>query len=485
MCRTTARLAGLVGLLLLPFGSRIAPAQVLGSSLTYTAVEPCRLFDSRPSQGGPGPLAPGQVRTINVAGARSGDFASQGGHPGGCAIPGWSFFQPQALAVVVNFVAVAPGGPGDLRAWPGDHPMPNASAINFTRGQNLANAIVVPLRRDRQGGDISVMAEGAATHLVVDVVGYFAKPPGVAVVARSGGDYPDPLSALDDLAGWCPQGDVNHPCLLRLMPGVYDLGSNQLALHRDLILAGSGEGITRITAHGSNQQTTPGTVICAENTELRDLTVESTATGAATAIVDPRRLLRVTALATGGTDNTAIATATQGTNQVPLELRQVTAVAKGGRSTRGLALLDQALVEHATVVAEGGDSSNTGISFGGLNLDLSDTDVTVSGGGAGGRNIGISLPGMGSVLTNVTVDATAGGTAVGVFATSQSFAFAGPLTILHSSISGASWSLSIDPNAANAVVGVGASRLAGPVGRSPGLTCAELYDANFAEIGCP
>nr|MDP9120228.1 hypothetical protein [Acidobacteriota bacterium] len=77
-----------LALLAAPQTARPATAQPLASSLTYTAVAPCRILDTRSSQGGAGPLVPGQVRTVNVAGGSSGDFTGQGGHPGGCSVPG-------------------------------------------------------------------------------------------------------------------------------------------------------------------------------------------------------------------------------------------------------------------------------------------------------------------------------------------------------------------------------------------------------------
>jgi hypothetical protein len=78
--------------------------------------------------------------------------------------------------VVFNFVAVSPQGAGNLRAWPADQMAPNASVLNYAQvtGLNIANGLVVGVRQDTEGNDISIRADVSGTHVVVDVVGYFA-----------------------------------------------------------------------------------------------------------------------------------------------------------------------------------------------------------------------------------------------------------------------------------------------------------------------
>lgn len=152
-------------------------AQVLSSNLLYTAIQPCRILDTRLAGG---ILNPGSMRPINVVGMT--DYSSQGGFAGDCHIPGWSTSGtsvPQVQAIVVNLIAVGAMGPGDLRAWPTDQSRPNASVINFADqaaggGLNLANGVVIPVRQAAQGNDITLQADSAATHVVADVVGYFS-----------------------------------------------------------------------------------------------------------------------------------------------------------------------------------------------------------------------------------------------------------------------------------------------------------------------
>jgi hypothetical protein len=176
--RGAARGAAFLALALTAFG---AQAQVLSPNLLFTSVQPCRIFDTRVGSGGTGPIAANSERTFNVVGNTSSDFTSQGGHAGGCGIPGFFVQQagpsiPQAQAVVVNLVAVNPQGAGDLRAWATDQPRPLASVLNYAAvaGLNLANAIIVPVRQDQQGADVTLRADVAGTEVVADVVGYLS-----------------------------------------------------------------------------------------------------------------------------------------------------------------------------------------------------------------------------------------------------------------------------------------------------------------------
>jgi hypothetical protein len=143
---------------------------VLGEAprhLVLNPVPPCRIIDTRVAGGA---LAAGAPRDFHVAGTV--DFEAQGGVPGGCGVP-----LGEAAAVVINFVAVAPAGPGNLRAWPFGAAVPGSSVINYAAvGLNIANGLVLPLCRPDVvtcTHDLSARADVNATHLVADVLGYF------------------------------------------------------------------------------------------------------------------------------------------------------------------------------------------------------------------------------------------------------------------------------------------------------------------------
>jgi hypothetical protein len=75
----------------------------------------------------------------------------------------------------------------------------------------------------------------------------------VAIVAKSGGyyDYLDPISAISDIATWCGTPSATNPCLIKIMPGVYDLTTSwQGQPYVDI--EGSGENVTMIRFSGDD-----------------------------------------------------------------------------------------------------------------------------------------------------------------------------------------------------------------------------------------
>jgi hypothetical protein len=144
------------------------------SDLLFVPVTPCRIIDTRLAGG---PLAANETRSFEVTGTSN--FAAQGGAASGCGIP-IGAVDPLAPAVVINFIAVGPAGPGDLRAWEFNQPVPTASVINYSNvpGLNIANGVVVPTAGVATlDKDISVKADVSGTHLVADVTGYFTRFP--------------------------------------------------------------------------------------------------------------------------------------------------------------------------------------------------------------------------------------------------------------------------------------------------------------------
>ncbi len=136
------------------------------ADLVYTPVTPCRILDTRLAGG---PIPAGTTRDVLV----TGDTTAQGG--ANCGIP----FGP-ATAAVLNFVAVGPAGPGDLRVTPFGTAMPNASIVNYAAvaGLNIANGLVVTLcfpATTTCTQDITLQADVSATDVVADVQGYFRK----------------------------------------------------------------------------------------------------------------------------------------------------------------------------------------------------------------------------------------------------------------------------------------------------------------------
>jgi hypothetical protein len=148
--------------------------QVLGdptSDLVFFPLTPCRIIDTRSAAAGA--LTAGVARGFDS----QAPYTAQGGQAASCGIPG-----SDVPALVLTVVAVGPQGAGDLRIYPFNTTAPNASAINYAlpgTGLNIANTTVVPLTQDvLEANEFTILADVAGTHVVADVVGYFAPPTG-------------------------------------------------------------------------------------------------------------------------------------------------------------------------------------------------------------------------------------------------------------------------------------------------------------------
>lgn len=52
----------------------------------------------------------------------------------------------------------------------------------------------------------------------------------MTVVALSGGEYASPVDALGNISDWCGVASATNPCLVKIMPGRYDLSTNSISL---------------------------------------------------------------------------------------------------------------------------------------------------------------------------------------------------------------------------------------------------------------
>lgn len=154
-------------------------AKVLGDSdtdLVYVPITPCRIVDTRTGQGGPGSLAAGSTTPFHAVAS---SFATQGGDAADCGIPAGI----GAIAVGVGVVNAK--GVGDVRAWPTNAPVPNASIGVFNPstvmapgpGQVSFNGTfsIIPLCQTScpADGEFQIEVDGAQIDLVLDVFGYF------------------------------------------------------------------------------------------------------------------------------------------------------------------------------------------------------------------------------------------------------------------------------------------------------------------------
>jgi hypothetical protein len=121
----------------------------------FHAISPRRVYDSREVPAGK--LAPNEERVLSVATSTDGTL---------------DVVAPFATAVTLTFTVTGTEGTfGFVSVRPQGSPYQNTSSINwFGPDQNLATTVVSALGGDRQ---LSVLGAVAATHIVVDVVGFY------------------------------------------------------------------------------------------------------------------------------------------------------------------------------------------------------------------------------------------------------------------------------------------------------------------------
>lgn len=122
--------------------------------LSFYTIPPCRVFDSRMSDSQAiGSIGPNNTQTIPVGGK--------------CGVP------LDAKAVAANVTVVGASFPGHLTLFAAGAAPPATSTINFLPGQVRANNAVLPLG-GALAASVSVKAvTDGATHLILDVAGYF------------------------------------------------------------------------------------------------------------------------------------------------------------------------------------------------------------------------------------------------------------------------------------------------------------------------
>lgn len=94
-------------------------------------------------------------------------------------------------------------------------------------------------------------------------IGFYSN---VIIVAPSGGDFTSPVDAMNAIT----DASASNPYLVKIMPGVYNIGSNSVRMKPYVDIEGSGENVTIVS--GSNFSVVNG----GSNTEIRFLTVRST-----------------------------------------------------------------------------------------------------------------------------------------------------------------------------------------------------------------
>lgn len=137
----------------------------LDQDLVYTAIEPCRIVDTRNTTAGA--IAAGTSRAFIVYGLPN--YGPQGGSATDCNLLDQS---PQAA--VLNVTAVAPPMTGFATVYPAGATLPLAASMVYQTGTTLSNNAITNLEFTVDG-DFQIFSE-RNVHYVVDIVGYFDAP---------------------------------------------------------------------------------------------------------------------------------------------------------------------------------------------------------------------------------------------------------------------------------------------------------------------
>jgi hypothetical protein len=319
--------------------------------------------------------------------------------------------------------------------------------------------------------------------LALDARGRF---PSSVLPARRTDDYThtvivhpneDPVVAGQDLLQAVAQisnPSATNPYLVKVEPGIYDLGTNSLFLRPFVDLEGSGEGVTTIT---STVPTGYGTVVGVDNSEVRFLTVKNTGAPGQQIVAlfsetSSPRFTHVRVLASGGSENQAI----HMSNGSPV-LDHVVASATGGGTAIGVMNLNAVLtVTSSTFSAAGAAGANTGyLSTSGGTTRATDSTMTGSGGEIAS---GVKTNNSVHTLTNMTVSGSGATQSFGIY---NGWRVAVPAVNVHQSrISGGTNSV----YSFGGPVKVGASQLTGPVATTGTgtVTCAASYNENYVAL---
>ena len=160
------------------------------------------------------------------------------------------------------------------------------------------------------------------------------------VLVSPAGDGSDTLAngtALRNALNGITDAFAGNPYLLKIEPGVYNLGTTGLTMKPYVDIEGSGEGVTTITSAASTftDDSSSATLTGANNAKLRFLTVENTgeiyyAIGIYNGSTAPR-LTHVTSIASGVNANKGVFN-----DSASPTMSYVTTIASGGFTTRGV-----------------------------------------------------------------------------------------------------------------------------------------------------
>jgi len=101
---------------------------------------------------------------------------------------------------------------------------------------------------------------------------YQKKYANLIVVAKSGGDFTDPVAAVNSIM----DASASNPYLVKIMPGTYDIStSGILVIRPNIDIEGSGVNMTTIKGNYTASDFNSGLVYAISDSEIRSLTIDN------------------------------------------------------------------------------------------------------------------------------------------------------------------------------------------------------------------
>ncbi len=147
-------------------GQDVAALAPTATGTYYALPSPTRVIDTR-KDGSRAPMTHRSTKTLQIGGAVT--VPSSG-----------------VSAVVVNLTATQTSRSGYMTLYPAGASRPTASSLNFPGGWTGANLVTVPLGAD---GKLAVFNYGGTAHLILDVLGWYAKDDSVQATRGMGAQF--------------------------------------------------------------------------------------------------------------------------------------------------------------------------------------------------------------------------------------------------------------------------------------------------------